>query len=153
MIEASALVEEMCEETRAGWSWMLPLSEDEAPAWLAFHGPQGTRDDPTVVSAGPPRLELWPKGGGPRPLVEIPVAANRDFHCDIERLRAGRLDHYNGGHLLLALLRALAERTRARPRIPVVRDALTHSGVPTLDAWASALTLADFQAALLRAHR
>lgn len=152
MVKVGALVLELVEETRAGWSWMLPLAEEEAPAWLAFQGPRGMRGDPPVVAAGPPRLELWPRGGGPRPLVEVPVAANRNPRQDFARLSQQRLDPTAGWLLLLALLVALDEAPRARPRVPTVGDRLTSTGAPTLSAWASALTLADLQTALLRSQ-
>ena len=144
------LVQEMCEETRAGWSWMVMLSQVEAPGWLAFHGPKGTQGEPPVISASAPRIELWPAGGANRPVVALPIAANQDFRGDLHRLGQRRLEPFNGWLLMLGLIHALDEAARARPRMPVVGDALTAAGAPNLADWASALTLADFQSALLR---
>ena len=148
------LVQEMCAETRAGWSWMLLLSQNEAPGWLAFHGPKGPRSAPDDVPGelpGPPRLELWPEGGASRPLVELSLAANQDLRRDVRHLHQRPLDPREGWLLLLSLLHALDEAARARPRVPTVGGALTVTGTPTLSAWASALTLGDLERALRRA--
>lgn len=72
------LVQEMCNETRAGWSWMVMLSPVEAPGWLAFYGPQGWRGEPSSGASTDPRIELWPAGGANRPVVALPLAANQD---------------------------------------------------------------------------
>ena len=146
------LVQEMCEETRAGWSWMVMLSQVEAPAWLAFHGPQGWRGDPSPGAAGEPRIELWPAGGANRPVVALPLAANQDPARHLHELGHRALDADAGWLLLLSLLHALDEASRARPRVPTVGDALRWSGAPTLGAWASAMSLGDLENALLRAR-
>lgn len=53
---------------------------------------------------------------------------------------------------LVALLVGLREGVLgARPRVPLVGDAVTSTGVPDLDAWASCLALGDIQGTLLRA--
>ena len=143
------LVQEMCEETRAGWSWMVMLSQVEAPGWLAVHGPHGWRGDPSPGAAGEPRIELWPAGGANRPVVELPVAANQDFRGDLHRLGQRRLEPFNGWLLMLGLVHALDEASRARPRRPVIGDALSCTGAPALSDWASALSLANLQSALL----
>lgn len=149
MFAAERLVQEMCVETRAGRSWMLTLSKEESPAWLAFHGSQRTQGDPPVISACASRIELWPAGGANRPVVELPIAANQDFRGDLHRLGLRRLEPFNGWLLMLGLVHALDEAARARPRMPVVGDALTCAGAPTLAAWTSALSLANLQSALL----
>ena len=149
MFAAERLVQKMCVETRAGRSWMLTLSKEESPAWLAFHGPQGAGSEPPVISASAPRIELWPAGGANRPAVALPIAANQDFRGDLHRLGQRRLEPFNGWLLMLGLIHALDEAARARPRMPVVGDTLTAAGAPTLAAWASTLTLANFQFALL----
>ena len=146
------LVQEMCEETRAGWSWMVMLSQVEAPGWLAFHGPQGWRGDPSPGAAGEPRIELGPPGGAFRPVVAIPFAATQHFQDDLRHLHHRPLEPRAGWLVLLALLHALDEAARARPRVPTVGDALVWSGAPTLGAWASAMTLGDLETALLRAR-
>ena len=147
------VVQEMCEETRGGWSWMVMLSQVEAPAWLAFHGPKGWRGEPSSPgAAGEPRIELWPPGGASRPVVAIPLAANRLLQDDLRHLHQRPLEPRAGWLILLALLHALDEAARARPRVPTVGDALVWSGAPTLGAWASAMTLGDLESALLRAR-
>lgn len=153
MFAAERLVQGLCAETRAGRSWMLTLSTEVAPAWLAFHGPQGAGGEPPVISTGAPRIELWPAGGANRPVVALPIAANQDFRGDLHRLGQHRLEPFNGWLLMLGLIHALDEAARARPRVPVVGHALTAAGTPTLAAWASALTLADLQSGLLHARR
>lgn len=146
------LVQEMCAETQAGWSWMLTLSRDAAPGWLAFHGPKGTRsgaNEGDAPGTEAPRLELWPAGGGDQPLIAVPIAANRRLGDDLRRCRAQPEEPRAGWLLLLGLLHALDEAARARPRVPTVGSALTCSGAPSLGAWASTLTLGDLEAALL----
>ena len=152
MIAAERLVQKMCVETRAGRSWILTLSKEEAPAWLAFHGPQGAGGEPPVISASAPRIELWPAGGANRPVVALPVAANQDLRGDLHRLGQRRLEPFNGWLLMLGLVHALDEASRTRPRIATVGDGVTATGVTTLGAWTSALTLADLQSALLHTH-
>ena len=146
------LVQEMCEETRAGWSWMVMLSQVEAPGWLAFHGPHGWRGHPSQGAASEPRIELWPAGGANRPVVALPLAANQDPGRHFHALCQRALDPNPGWLLLLGLLHALDEASRARPRVATVGDAVTATGVTNLGAWAAALTLADLQSALLRTH-
>ena len=152
MRAAGRLVQEMCEETRAGWSWMVMLSQVEAPGWLAFHGPHGWRGEPSPGVTGEPRIELWPAGGANRPVVALAVGANQDPSRHLHELRHRALDADTGWLLLLSLLHALDEASRARPRVPAVGEALEWSGAPTLGAWASALTLGDLETALLRAR-
>ena len=152
MRAVGALIEELCAETRTGWSWMLMLSLVAAPGWLAFHGPKGWRGDSPSGPAGEPRIELWPPGGANRPVAELHIAANQDFRGDLRRLGQRRLEPFNGWLLMLGLLHALDEASRVRPRIATVGDGVTAAGVTTLGAWASALTLADLQSALLRTH-
>ena len=149
------LVQGMVEETRAGWSWMVLLSAEEAPGWLAFHGPKGMRGgegEVAVPLAGEPRLELWPAGGANQPLIMVPVGVNRPFRENVRQLFGRPMDPRAGWLLLLSLLHALDEAARARQRVPTVGDALLATGTPTLPAWASALTLGDLESALLRAR-
>ena len=146
------LVQEMCNETRAGWSWMVTLSPVEMPGWLAFHGPQGWRGDSSPDTASEPRIELWPAGGANRPVVALPLAANQDPARHLQQLGHRALGADAGWLLLLSLLHALDEASRARPRVPTVGSALGWSGAPTLGAWASAMTLGDLESALLRAR-
>ena len=147
-----ALIQDLCVETRTGWSWMLTLSPREAPAWLAFHGPKGWRGDPPPGPDGEPRIELWPSGGASRPVVALPFVANQNFQEDLRRVFQQPVDPREGWLLLLGLLHALDEAARARPRVPTVGGALEWSGAPTLGAWASAMTLGDLEAALMRAR-
>ncbi len=152
MFAAERLVQKMCVETRAGRSWMLTLSKEDSPAWLAFHGSQGWGGDPPSNEVDTPRVELWPSGGASRPVVALPIAANQDFRGDLHRLGECRIEPFCGWLLLLGLLHALDEAARARPRVPTVGDALRWSGAPTLSAWANAMTLGDLETALLRAR-
>ena len=152
MFVAERLVQDLCAETRAGRSWMLTLSKEEAPAWLVFHGPPQTQGEPHASPTGAPRIELWPAGGANRPVVALPIAANQDLRGDLCRPGQHRLEPFNGWLLMLGLLHALDEASRARPRIATVGDGVTAAGVTTLGGWASALTLADLQSALLRTH-
>lgn len=155
MIAVGRLVHELCVETRAGWSWMVPLESVENPGLLVFHGPNGGRSaagEGSTPTLGASRLELWSSGGATRPLVVVPVSANQPFRDDLHRVWQSPVDPRAGWLLLLSLLHTLDEAARARPRTPTVGEALFATGVPTLPAWASALTLGDLEAALLRAR-
>ena len=145
-----ALIQDLCVETRTGWSWMLTLSPREAPAWLAFHGSKGWRGDPPPGPDGEPRIELWPSGGASRPVVVLPFVANQNFQEDLRRVFQQPVDPREGWLLLLGLLHALDEAARARPRIPTVGHVLACAGAPDLGDRASALTLADLEIALLQ---
>ena len=146
------LIANLCGETRAGWSWMLTLSREPTPAWLAFHGPRGWRGESSPSPVGEPRLELWPPGGAARPVIALPLAANQDPARHLHHLHQRAPDPSTGWLLMLGLLHALDEASRARPRVAIVGEAVTATGAPTLQPWTSALTLADLQSALLRAH-
>ena len=150
MRAVGALIEGLAAETRTGWSWMLMLSQVEAPGWLAFHGPKGWRGDPAPTSAAPSRIELWPTGGASTPLIVLSLAANQDPGRHFHALCQRALDPNPGWLVLLGLLHALDEASRARPRIATVGDGVTATGVTSLGGWASALTLADLQSALLQ---
>lgn len=153
MIAVGRLVQELSDETRAGWSWMLTLSQVESPGWLAYHGPRGARcaaNDPGASILGSPRIELWPTGGAGQPVLTVSVAANQRFRDDLRRVYERPTEPKAGWLLLLGLIHALDEVSRAKPRIATVGDGVTATGVTTLGGWASALTLADLQSALLR---
>ena len=83
-------------------------------------------------------------------VVALPFVANQNFQEDLRRVFQQPVDPREGWLLLLGLLHALDEAARARPRIPTVGDVLTCAGAPILSDWASALTLADLEIALLR---
>ena len=154
MIAIGRQVEALCAETRAGWSWML-LPEEEGRWWLTFHGARGWRgasDVEVTPIIGEPRLELWSGHGANTPLITVPVTVNQPFREVAHRAFDHPVSPRAGWLILLSLLHALDEPARARPRVPSVGEALTATGTPTLSTWASALTLGDLEAALLRAR-
>lgn len=154
MIAVGRQVEALCAETRAGWSWMLLPEEEEGQWWLTFHGARGWRGaqgEEVSAPVGEPRLELWPGHGANTPLITVPVAANQCFREVVRHSFDHPVGPRAGWLILLSLLHALDEAARARPRVPGVGEELTATGMPTLSAWASALTLGDLEAALLRA--
>ena len=155
MIAIGRQVEALCAVTRAGWSWMLLPEEDDGRWWLAFHGARGWRgasDLEVTPIIGEPRLELWSSCAANTPLVTVAVTANQHFREIVHRTFDRPVSLRAGWLILLSLLHALDEAARARPRVPSVGEALTATGTPTLSTWASALTLGDLEAALLRAR-
>ncbi|MBM4367183.1 MAG: hypothetical protein FJ102_13300 [Deltaproteobacteria bacterium] len=117
---------------------------------LGPHGMIGGSDDGFLV-APVPTLRLWSPTATSRPIAI--AAANKDFPEALDAL-ARRATPLVGDELpmLLALLAVVREETAGmRFRIPGVGDAVTASGRPGIAAWASALSLADIQAAVLKA--
>lgn len=114
------------------------------------NGMAGGGDDGFLV-APVPTLRLWSPTATSRPIAI--AAANKDFPEALDAL-ARRATPLVGDELpmLLALLAVVREETTSmRFRIPAVGDTVTASGRPGIAAWANALSLADIQAAVLKA--
>jgi hypothetical protein len=116
-------------------------------------GPKGMTggcDDGFLV-APVPTLRLWSPTATSRPIAI--AAANKDFPEALDALTR-RATPLVGDELpmLLAMLAVVREETGGMLfRIPSVGDNVTASGRPGISAWASALSVADIQAAVLKA--
>ena len=103
------------------------------------------------LCAAVPTLRLWSPTATARPIAL--AAANKDFPAGLDAI-ARRAAPLIGDELplLLAVLAVVREETAGmRFRIPSVGDAVTAAGRPSIAAWASALSLADIQTAVLKA--
>ena len=120
---------------------------------LDLLGPNGMIGGSTdgFLCAPVPTLRLWSPSATCRPIAQ--AAANKDFPAGLDTI-ARRAAPLIGDELplLLAMLAAIQEETASmRFRTPNVGDLVTSSGHPTAAAWMSALSLADIQAAVLKA--
>lgn len=138
---------------RAGHALLYTFDHDDgATVRLDVLGPKGLAPaGGDFLTAPVPTVQLWSPTSVQRPIVR--AAANRDFPAGLDTI-ARRAAPLVGDDLpiLLALLGALREETaNMRFRIPTVGARVTSAGVPSVEAWASALSLADIEAALLKA--
>jgi hypothetical protein len=138
---------------REGRSLLCCFDRPEGLTRLDLMGPRGMTggcDDGFLV-APVPTLRLWSPTATSRPIAI--AAANKDFPEALDAL-ARRATPLVGEELpmLLAMLAVVREETAGmRFRIPAVGDAVTATGRPAIAAWASALSLGDIQAAVLKA--
>lgn len=140
-------------DVRAGRSWIAIFGPGDDVPRLDFLGQKGFRGGGGFFRANPPLLRLWPTCCAPDPLAELPLAANDALVTRLAQVE-DRARPLVGEELpfLIALLVGLREGVLgARPRVPLVGDAVTSAGTPDLAAWASCLALGDFQGTLLRA--
>jgi hypothetical protein len=138
---------------REGRSLLCCFDRPEGLTRIDVMGPNGMiggSDDGFLV-APVPTLRLWSPTATSRPIAI--AAANKDFPDSLDAL-ARRATPLVGDELpmLLAMLAVVREETAGmRFRIPAVGDSVTATGRPGIAAWASALSLADIQAAVLKA--
>lgn len=140
-------------DVRAGRSWIATFGPGDDVPRLDFLGQRGFRGADDFFRADPPMLRFWPTCCAPGPLAEVPLAANEALVPRLAQVEdRARLLVGDELPFLLALLVGLREGVLgARPRVPIVGDAVTSAGVPDLDAWAACLALGDIQGTLLRA--
>ena len=145
-------VETLRDAVRAGRALLYAFERPEGSTRLEVLGPNGMAGGAHDFLVAPvPTLRLWSPSATNRPIAI--AAANRDFPVALETIakRAAPLV----GHelpILLALLAAVREETAGmRFRSSTVGDLITSRGRPTGAAWMSALSLADVQAAVLKA--
>ena len=138
---------------RDGRSMFCCFDHPNGTTRLDLLGPNGMigGSDDGFLCAPVPTLRLWSPTATARPIAL--AAANKDFPAGIDAI-ARRAAPLIGDELplLLAMLAAIREETAGmRFRTPNVGDLITSSGRPTAAAWMSALSLADIQAAVLKA--
>lgn len=138
---------------REGHSVLYTFDRDDGTfTRLEVLGPKGLRPGGGDLFTAPvPTVQLWSPTSCQRPIAK--AAANRDFPAGLDTV-ATRAAPLVGHELpvLLALLTALRDETATmRFRIPSVGDLVTSTGRPTASAWATALSLGDVQAAVLKA--
>lgn len=138
---------------REGRSLFCCFDQPTGTTRLDVMGPNGmiggARDG--FLCAPVPTLRLWSPTAASRPIAL--AAANKDFPAGLDAI-ARRAAPLVGDELplLLAVLAVVREETAGmRFRIPAVGERVTASGKPTIAAWATALSLADIQAAVLKA--
>ncbi len=141
------------DDVRAGHAGIATFCGPRGLCWMEILGPRGMRPDGRLFVAPVPTLRLWVPGRSTSPLA---VAANdTDFddglHDLVERARAHL--HPGQAESLRAVLGVVRQATKARgPNVPTVALRVTEvTGRPALAAWASCLTLADLERALLDA--
>jgi hypothetical protein len=143
-------------DLKIGRAWLAIFDSPQGTAVLEYHAPQGIRGDGSFRSERP-RLVLRLAGAPPRILADMDLTdedratLDRDLGAVLARGDELAGDEKPLFDLLLRLVRDhhLASRKGAAK----VGDTVTSTGVATLDAWASCLTLGDFQAAILAALR
>jgi hypothetical protein len=138
---------------REGRSLFCCFDQPNGTTRLDLLGPNGMigGSNDGFLYASVPTLRLWSPTAMARPIAQ--AAANKDFPAGLNTI-ARRAAPLLGDELplLLAMLVAVQEETAGmRFRSPNVGDLITSSGRPTAEAWMSALSLADIQAAVLKA--
>lgn len=138
---------------REGRSLFCCFDRPNGTTRLDLMGPNGMTGggDDGFLRAPVPTLRLWSPTATSRPIAL--AAANSDFPAGLDAI-ARRAAPLVGDELpvLLAVLSVVREETAGmRFRIPSVGDAVTAAGRPSIAAWASALSLADIQTAVLKA--
>jgi len=134
-------------DLRAGRCWVATFANPSGEVVLEYRTPRG------ALYAERPRLVLWRQGFPARILVDVDLtvadhAAMDQLHALATDLAGDERPLYD---LLLALVRAHHLGLPRRHRATRVGEAITSTGAASLDIWASCLTLADLQAALLAA--
>ena len=140
-------------DVRAGRSWIATFGRGDGAPRLDFLGPRGMRGSPDFFRADPPLLRLWPTCCEGDPLAVVAIAANDALAPRLVEVEDRARPLVGAEHpFLIALLTGLREGVLgARPRVPVVGEAISSHGSPDLAAWTSCLSLGDLQVSLLRA--
>jgi hypothetical protein len=141
------------DDVRAGHAGIATFGGPRGLCWVEILGPRGMRPDGRLLVAPVPTLRLCVPDQGPDPLA---VAANdTDFDGGLHGLEKRALPHLHayGAESLRAVLCVVRQATKARgPNVPSVELRVIEAvGEPSLTAWASCLTLADLEAAVLDA--
>ena len=142
----SELVQQVSELVRSGYGALLTF--DAPGAWIELAGPNGISGGSGAFGQAPVTTVRLVQEGTVGVVAEAAsdgaFAKMLDVIGEKARPFAGQ-DHA----ALLAMLRAVRElSTRSRTRMPTVGPALVEYGEPSVDAWLSCLTLADFEQTL-----
>ncbi len=138
---------------RAGRSIFCCFDHANGTTRLDLLGPNGMSggSNDGFLCASVPTVRLWSPTATARPIAQ--AAANKDFPAGLDAI-ARRAAPLIGDELplLLAMLAIVREETAGMDfRTPNVGDLVTNSGRPTAAAWMSKLSLADIQAAVVKA--
>lgn len=139
------------QDVRTGHACLCSFEGAKGLAWLDVMGPRGMRPDGDWLRADVPTLRFWP---GPSPGPVAVAAANDRFDRHLRALAdAARPVLPRDEALLLAEVLAVVQAAvKAGPsRLPTLGPRLSRCGSPDATAWASALSLADLQAAFEKA--
>ncbi len=140
-------------DVRQGYACIATFDGPRGTAWMEIRGPKGMRPlGDGFLAAEVPTLRLWVPDNAGQPLAE--AAANRDFDAGLATIEAEARPHLFEREVawLVALLAAVRDAVPVRrPRIPTVGPRLTERGDPSVQGWASCLTLGDLEAALRKA--
>ena len=134
-------------DVRQGWSCVAAFSGP----WLEVMGRRGMRPAGDYLVAPVPTLRLWLPGrtGSPHAVA----VAGRDFEGGLRLIEEGGRSYLDADEArLLALVLGVVRKAAKgmRRRVPPVGETVSEEGTPSLQAWASCVTLGDLQAALLR---
>jgi len=145
-------------DLKAGRAWIAFFDTPEGDVVLEYRAPKGMRGEKDFL-AERPRLVLWVSGSPARILADVDLTD--EDRAMVERALGGLLadgpkvadEEKPLFDLLLRMVRDHHLDLNRRPQAARVGDGVTSTGVATLDAWASCLTLGDLQAAILEALR
>lgn len=140
-------------DVRQGYACIATFDGPRGTAWMEIRGPKGMRPvGDGFLTAEVPTLRLWVPDNAGQPLAE--AAANRDFDAGLATIEAEARPHLFEREIawLVALLGVVRDAVPVRrPRIPTVGPRLVERGAPSVQGWASCLTLGDLEAALRKA--
>jgi len=145
-------------DLRIGRAMLAIFDTPYGAAVLEYHAPQGIRGNGDYRSERP-RLVLWVSGSPRRILADVDLTAEDRATLELELgAVVARGSEVAGDEkplfdLLLRMVRDHHLELNRRPQAARVGDRVTSTGVATLDAWASCLTLGDLQAAILESMR
>lgn len=141
------------QDLRTARPWLAVFDTPQCSTVLEYRTPRVMRGGNPLQSERT-TLRLWQTGAPGRVLVEVDLSTNDptdiepalDAVADAGQGRAGaERDLFE---LLLRLVREHHLGLHRRPRARQVGDTITSRGAPSLEAWASCLTMADLQEAL-----
>lgn len=143
-------------DLKIGRAWLAIFDSPQGTAVLEYHAQQGIRGDGSFRSERP-RLVLRLAGAPPRILADVDLTYGDRVMVERalgELLADGPEVAADEKPLFDLLLRLVRDHHLANRRgTAKVGEGVTSTGVPTLDTWASCLTLGDLQAAILAALR
>lgn len=141
----TAIAAQVRYDLKVGRCWAATFVHPEGELVMEYRTPRG------VLHAERPRLVLWQQGEVQRILVDLDLSTpdRAALERDLDGLltRGGELaeDDRPLYDLLLQQIRAHHLGRNRRARVPTVGTTVTEVGTPSLEAWASCLTLADLQ--------
>lgn len=141
---------------QAGRSFIVPFDHDQGVSWLEFRGPKGMVGGDGYYASAIPRLSFSNPhsmvAGSGGPVVDVALGGDDCLEEALARIAdivANLIpDRLAVVEKILRAVRDAVARLESR-RLPRVGSALTSEGEPSIHGWASCLTLADLQEALL----